>query len=158
MSLPHDALVLVADGRKMLFLRNHGDAGQIDLRTESHDEQSLPKDSDMKTDLAGQSPAPGGTGLGGGTMGETDYQQQAEDRWAREAAERINKRALAHEFEALAVIAPPKTLGELRKHWHKETQSRIVVEHSKEMTDRPIPDIEALLVGKSASPQTGRSD
>ena len=37
MALPHGALVLVADGTKVLFLRNHGDQNQIDLRTESHD-------------------------------------------------------------------------------------------------------------------------
>ena len=37
MPLPHNALVLVADGRKMLFFRNHGDENQIDLRTEAHD-------------------------------------------------------------------------------------------------------------------------
>ena len=35
MPLPHNALVLVADGRKTLFFRNHGDENQIDLRTES---------------------------------------------------------------------------------------------------------------------------
>ncbi len=34
MALPHRALVLVADGTKVLFLRNHGDQNQIDLRTE----------------------------------------------------------------------------------------------------------------------------
>ena len=37
MPLPHNALVLVADGRKMLFFRNQGDENQIDLRTEAHD-------------------------------------------------------------------------------------------------------------------------
>ena len=37
MPLPNNALVLVADGRKMLFFRNHGDENQIDLRTEAHD-------------------------------------------------------------------------------------------------------------------------
>lgn len=30
MHVPNNALVLVVDGRKMLFLRNHGDADQID--------------------------------------------------------------------------------------------------------------------------------
>ena len=30
MPLPHNALVLVADGRKMLFFRNHGDEEEID--------------------------------------------------------------------------------------------------------------------------------
>ena len=37
MPLPHNALVLVADGRKMLFFRNHGDEERIDLRTEAHE-------------------------------------------------------------------------------------------------------------------------
>ena len=34
MALPNQALVLVADGKKMLFLRNEGDQNQIDLRTD----------------------------------------------------------------------------------------------------------------------------
>ena len=42
MNLPNNTLVLVADGRKMLFLRNHGDAAQIDLRVEAHPEQNNP--------------------------------------------------------------------------------------------------------------------
>jgi hypothetical protein len=36
--------------------------------------------------------------------------------------------------------------------WHKETAARIVGEQVKEMTDRPIPDIEALLAGDAAPP------
>ncbi len=48
MPLPNQALVLVLDGRKMLFFRNHGDENQIDLRTEAHDEREDRKDSDMK--------------------------------------------------------------------------------------------------------------
>ena len=53
MSLPHNALVLVADGRKMLFFRNHGDENQIDLRTEAHDERDDRKDREIKTDAPG---------------------------------------------------------------------------------------------------------
>ena len=53
MPLPHNALVLVADGRKMLFFRNHGDENQIDLRTEAHDEREDRKDRDIKTDAPG---------------------------------------------------------------------------------------------------------
>lgn len=150
--LPHNALVLVADGRKMLLLRNHGDAARIDLRTEAHEERTDAKDSELKTDLAGQSPAPGNTGLGGGTMGETDYHQQDENRFAADAAERVKAMALAGEFDALTVIAAPKTLGELRKHWHKEVERRILDEIAKDMTGRPLPDIEALLTGEAAPP------
>lgn len=150
--LPHNALVLVADGRKLLLLRNHGDSTRIDLRTEAHDEIDDARDSDLKTDLAGQSPAPGNTGLSGGTMGETDYHQQQEDRFAANAADRIKAMALAGEFDAFVVIAAPKTLGELRNHWHKEVERRIVQEIAKDMTGRPLPDIEALLTGEAAPP------
>ena len=74
---------------------------------------------------------------------ETDFHQLEEDRWAHAAAEEVNKRVLSNDFDALAIIAPPKTLGVLRKKLHKEAERRLVCEIPKEMTGRPIPDIEA---------------
>ena len=144
MPLANNALVLVTDGRKTLFFRNHGDVNQIDLRTEAHDERQDASDSEMKTDLAGAQGSSAGPGHN--SYEETDYHQLEEDRWAKSAAEDVNKRALSQDFEALAIIAPPKTLGELRKQLHKEATRRVVCEISKEMTGRPIPDIEALIV------------
>jgi protein required for attachment to host cells len=85
-------------------------------------------------------------------MDETDFHQQEEDRWAKDAADELNRRALENDFDALAIIAPPKTLGILRKEFHKEVERRIVMTLNKEMTDRPIPDIEELLVGEGAPP------
>lgn len=152
MNLPHNGLVLVADGRKALFLRNEGNARRIELRTASHREREDRKNSDIKTAPSGQSPAPGGTGLAGGTMGEPDFHQQEEDRFARELAEEINGMALAGQFEALAVVAPARTMGELRPLWHQEVADRIVGEHVKEMTRRPLQDIEKLLNGEAAPP------
>src|SRR5436305_4063874 len=124
MPLPHNALVLVADGRKMLFLRNQGDENQIDLRTEAHDEREDRKDRDLHTD------APGTQGQRFGdarpAMDETDFHQQEEDRWVKEAADELKKRVLRNDFEALAIIAPPKALGVLKKCLHKEVQKRVV--------------------------------
>ena len=151
MALPNQTLVLVADGRKMLFLRNHGDQNQIDLRTEAHDEREDRKDSDIKTD------APGAIGQSAGYSGrvayeETDFHQQEEDLWVRDAAEQLKKRALSNDFEDLVIVAPPKALGVLRKDLHKEVERRILFTCNKEMVDRPIPDIEELLVGEGAPP------
>jgi len=148
MPLANNALVLVTDGRKTLFFRNEGDENQIDLRTENVDEREDLKDGEMKTD------APGGIGQGGGYSGrvayeETDFHQQEEDRWAVAAAEQVNKRALQNDFEQLVIVAPPKTLGVLRKKLHKEAERRLLCEIPKEMTRRPIPDIETLLVGET---------
>ena len=158
MPLPHNALVLVADGRKMLFFRNRGDENQIDLRTEAHDKREDRYDREIKTDSPGtaaHSAGAAGRGIGavaGGHMGrpvmeETDFHQQEEDRWIKDAAEELKKRALRNDFEAVAIVAPPKALGTLRKELHKEVEKRIVCTVNKEMSGRPIPDIEALLDG-----------
>jgi protein required for attachment to host cells len=150
MAIPHGALVLVADGKKMLWLRNHGDSGMIDLRTESHDERSDPMNRDIKTDAPGA--VSQSVGLGRDTMEETDFHQQGEDRWIRDAADEVNRRALSNDFDSLVVVVPPKALGQFRKKLHKEAERRIVLTVNKEMTDRPIPDIEELLVGEGAPP------
>ena len=151
MPLPHQALVLVTDGRKSLFLRNQGDEKQIDLRTEAHDEREDFKDRELKTD------APGAIGRSAGYSGrvayeETDFHQLEEDNWVKDVASQLRTRALSNDFDALAIIAPPKALGVLRKELHKEVERRVVLTLNKEMTDRPIDQIEDLLVGEGAPP------
>ena len=148
MPLPHNALVLVADGRKILFFRNHGDENQIDLRMEAHDARNDRKDREIKTD------APGTTrqsfGFGRSTYDEPDFQQQEADRWIKDAADELKARVLRNDFDALAIVAPPKSLGVLKKCLHKEVERRVVCTVNKEMSGRPIPDIEALLNGHMA--------
>jgi protein required for attachment to host cells len=138
MRIPHDACVLVADGRKMLFFRNEGDAQTPNLVIEDQHQQANPADRHQKTDAAGQA-------AGGNSMGETDYHQQAEDRFAADAADLLKRRALANEFEALIVVAPPKTLGEMRKHYHKTVSDRLSGELDKDLTGHPVDQIEKLI-------------
>lgn len=166
MQVPHKSVVLVADGRKLLFLRNKGDAEYPNLVVESAQEKPNPADRDQKTDAAGASSstqsgagapaaAQGGSGNAGGggaqfaagrgSMGETDYHQLEEDRFAAEAAELLKMRALANNFDSLIVVAPPRTLGELRKHYHKEVESRLKGEIDKDLTGHPIDEIEKAL-------------
>ena len=159
MQVPHNAVVLVADGRKLLFLRNEGDAEYPNLQVETAEEHLSPKDSDQKRDRAGQAlSAQGGAGapagaLGGGgqfgqsrsSMEEIDFHQLEEDRFAAEAADLLKRRALAHEYEKLIVVAPPKTLGELRKHYHVEVEHRLAGELGKDLTGHSIPEIEKAL-------------
>jgi protein required for attachment to host cells len=148
MPLPHNALVLVADGRKMLFFRNHGDENQIDLRTEAHDARYQRKDREIKSNAPGivkQS-----FGYGRSTYEEPDFEQQEEDRWVKDAADELKARALRNDFDALAIVAPPRALGVLKKCLHKEVERRILCTVNKEMSGRTVPDIEALLNGHTA--------
>jgi protein required for attachment to host cells len=139
MPLANNALVLVTDGRKTLFFRNEGDQNQIDLRTEAFDEREDLPNSELKTDAAGSNGQSGG--FGRPAYEETDFHQQGEDRWAQSAAEEVNKRVLKNNFDQL--------VGLISKKLHKEAERRLICEIPKEMTGRPIPDIEALIVGET---------
>jgi protein required for attachment to host cells len=148
MPIPNNALVLVIDGRKQLFFRNQGDENQIDLRTEAHDERDdADYNREIKTDAQGT--ASTSSGMGRPSMEETDFKQQEEDNWVKEAAENLRMRALKNDFQHLCIIAPPKALGVLRKALHKEVEKRVVCSINKEMSGRPIPDIEALIVSET---------
>jgi protein required for attachment to host cells len=132
MLLPTNMFILVADGRKMLLLRNSGTADAPQLTVEYGEEQPNPPDHVQKTDLSGRRPATGTQGQASVT--EADYHQQTEDRFAIRAAEELNGRALRHEYDALIVVAPPRTLGELRSHYHKTVRNRLVAEIAKDLT------------------------
>jgi protein required for attachment to host cells len=68
-----------------------------------------------------------------------------EDRFAHDMTTMLKDRALANDFETLIIVAPPRTLGELRKHYHKEVSQRLAGELAKDLTGHPIPDIEKAL-------------
>lgn len=144
MQVPHDAFVVVADGRKMLFFRNEGDAAYPNLVVERVREQDNPPNRDQATDGPGTSFS--SVGNGRSSYEETDFHQLEEDRFAAETADRLRKRALANNFEKLIIIAPPRTLGELRKHYHKEVSDRLIAELDKDLTGHPVKEIEAALV------------
>ncbi|MGK2910145.1 MAG: host attachment family protein [Sphingobium sp.] len=143
MELVHNALVVVADGRKMLFFRNEGDAVYPNLVVEYGEEQSNPADRDQKTDAQGQRPSSATPGQEG--TAETDYHQQAEDIFAAHAAEELKARALRNEYSDLIIVAAPKVLGVMRKHYHKEVSSRLRGEVAKDLTGHTPDKIEALL-------------
>jgi len=144
MQVSHNACVLVADGRKMMFLRNEGDAAHPHLVVEHAEELNNPSDQDQKTDAAGRAGTM--TGRGQNSFDEGDFHQMAEDRFAGDAAELLKQRALSGSFESLIVVAPPHTLGELRKHYHVSVSDKLAGEIHKDLTGHSMSDIEAALI------------
>lgn len=50
-------------------------------------------------------------------------------------------------FDNLIVIAAPRTLGELRKHYHKALSAKLLGEIAKDLTSHAIADIEKVIAG-----------
>lgn len=144
MQVPHNTFVVVADGQKMLFFRNEGDSEFLKLEVERKREQELGADRDLKTDSPGRTFDASG-GAGRSAYEETDFHQLEEDRFAAETAEMLKKRALRNDFESLIIVAPPRTLGELRKHYHKEVEKRLAGEIAKDLTGHPVTEIEKII-------------
>jgi protein required for attachment to host cells len=149
MQIPNNGYVLVADGRKMLFFRNQGDEAYPNLRVVTATEQKNPRTSEQGTDAPGSTfSSTGTTGLrtgGRSSYSDTDFHTLEETRFAEDAADMLKKRALANEFESLLIVAPPSTLGDLRKHYHKEVERRLIGEISKDLTNHPVDEIEKII-------------
>jgi protein required for attachment to host cells len=143
LSVPNEALVVVGDGEKALFLRNKGDPQEIKLEVEDIFGHDNPATHEQGTDKPGRAFASAGTARS--AMEETDWHQLGEERFAADIANTLYRLAHANKFEALVVVAPPKVLGNLRKAFHKEVVDRITGELPNDLTSHPVPDIEKLL-------------
>ncbi|NWK98001.1 Host attachment protein [Sphingobium lactosutens] len=142
MQIDHDAMVLVADGRKLLFFRNKGDRAFPQLEAEEVKSQENPSHLAQASDKAGRASS---TGTASGTMGENNFHELEEQRFAAQAADLLKRRAFAQDYEKLIIVAPPTALGEMRKHLHKEVQDRLVGEIAKDLTNHPVREIEKLI-------------
>lgn len=128
MELRKDALVAVIDGKNLKLFRNIGDAGALKL-------SPLPA-GDVATDNKGS-----GGRHSSSSANPADHQQD-EDAFAAGVADLLNKKAMGGGIDELVVIAAPRSLGELRKHYHKTLEAKLAGEIAKDLTGHSVPDIE----------------
>jgi protein required for attachment to host cells len=142
-SVGNGAWVLVGDGRRALFFQNHGDAELLDLRIVETRVDDNPPTHEQGTDRPGRSFTSFSPGRS--AVQNTDWHELEEERFARAMADRINQAAESGELNAIAIIAPPKALGEIRKELSVKAQSKVVGELAKDLTRHPLKDIEKAL-------------
>lgn len=141
--IDHGCWVLVGDGEKALFFRNDGDADHPNLRILEVMQTDNPATSEQGTDAPGR--RNDGPGTHRSAMEPTDWHMIGKHRFARDIADRLYELAHRGMFSKLVVVAPPLTLGDLRKAFHKEVASRVVAEVDKTLTGHPPDRIEKVL-------------
>ena len=137
------AWVLVGDGRKALFFINKGSRDLLDLRVVETRIDENPATREQGTDRPGRAFA--SVGGSRSAVGDTDWHEVEEERFARAIAARINAGAEADEFSEIVIVAPPKTLGEIRKDLSKKAHGKVAGELAKDLTRHPLADIEKAL-------------
>jgi protein required for attachment to host cells len=146
-SIPHDAIVFVGDGRKALFLRNAGDEKFPNLKTEQVFVDQNPATHDQGSDRPGRLFAGASARERRSAVEPTDWHQLEEHRFARMVADAFEKLVRERKVKAVVIAAPPRTLAELRQALHGDVKARIMAEVDKDFTKHPVYEIEKHLVG-----------
>jgi protein required for attachment to host cells len=138
--LPRDALVFVGDSRKALFLRNAGNAENLDLRTERVFADENPPTHEQGTDRPGRTFASAGTHRRG-AVEETDWHHLEEHRFIEHVAKALADVVRERSVPAIVIAAPPKALADLRKAFNADVKAKIVAEIGKDLTHEPVSEI-----------------
>ena len=127
MKLPANAHVAIVDGERFLRMRNCG----------TTPEPTLELEAEPKVEETNKS-----AGLGDHESSHTRWGEPHDrDAHAAGVAEWLNQAVLEHRIDQLLVVADPSTLGEMRRHYHKQTAGALVGELDKQVTGMPGPDI-----------------
>ena len=130
MQLPNQATVAVADGEKLKLFHNTGN--------EAHPKLTALPVGDIDTHNKG-------SGAHTSSAANPNDSQVEEDSFAAGIAAMLNRQTLDGHITHLVVIAAPRTLGELRKHYHKALSAMLVGEIAKDLTGHSIDDIEKAI-------------
>jgi protein required for attachment to host cells len=144
LKIPHNAFVFVGDGRKALFLRNEGDEKYPNLKTENVFEDINPPAHEQGRDHPGRVSKAMHSGQRS-VVEAVDWHDIEEHRFARQVAAKMEQAVRGRKVPALVIVAPPKTLAELRNVFHSDVQALIIAEINKDLTKQPVGEIERHL-------------
>jgi protein required for attachment to host cells len=123
MKVPHNAHVAIVDGERFRLMRNTGPIFEPKLEAVAEPSFRMPvPGAESRSDDRGTLTTAGS---------ETDLREVAH---GAAVVEWLNAKALDGEIEQLLVVADPRTLGEMRPHYHKALKDKIVGEIAKELT------------------------
>jgi protein required for attachment to host cells len=133
MILPTGTTVAVADGETIRLFHNTGVKPGVHL-----------------VEITAAPPAPVHSGSGTRNHNDSanpDGRRLVEDGFAAATAAFLNKLSLDGTIEHLVVVSDPRTLGEMRKHFHRDLRDKIIGELAKDFSRRPLEDIASLIAG-----------
>ena len=145
-AIPHDAWVFVGDGKKALFLRNAGDEKFLNLKAERVFAEDNPPTHEQGTDHPGRAFKRAGTNQRS-SVDATDWHEIEKHHFAQRAAAAMEQIVRDRHVKSLVIVAPPRTLADLRQAFHPDVKSRVLAEINKDLTKHTIAEIEKHLVG-----------
>jgi protein required for attachment to host cells len=130
MKLPKGATVAVADGEEFRLFRNSGDESNPQLTVLTHGKV----DDHNRADAGHHS-----------SSANPDDRQAEKDAFSTGTIEYLNSQVLEGAISALLLIAAPKALDDMRKHYLERLSAVLLGEIGKELTGHSAHDVEKAI-------------
>lgn len=130
-------LVVVADGaRARFFMANEDGKGFISARTaDMVAPESRSRSRDLKSDKPGRGYSSSRGGMRHALEPPHDYHKLEKHRFTADLVEALDEACGKREFDRLVLVAPRRSLGELRSLLPVRVQSRVTREVPKDLTN-----------------------
>jgi protein required for attachment to host cells len=76
---------------------------------------------------------------------DSDGRRSREEEFAAAIAAFLNKLSLDGTIEHLVIVSDPRTLGVMRKHFHRDLRTKIIGEFGRDFSRRSLQDIASLI-------------
>ncbi|MEX2034621.1 MAG: host attachment protein [Xanthobacteraceae bacterium] len=144
LKIDNGAWVVVCDGAKALVLENTGNRMTPNLTTKEVYEQSDARTRELGTDKPGR--AFSSAGGVRSAVEQTDWHDQAEQKFLSKLAARLDKAVQAGETRSLIVVAPARAIGVLRREYSPRVRQALKAEVEKDYVKMPVDEILRHLV------------
>lgn len=132
MKLSHQAHVALVDGENFTLYRNEGQIFDPKLVVETSPELEV---TNFSAGVRHQDQI-------GRMLGRTQLDELAH---GAAVTEWLNAKVIEGRIDELLIIADPKTLGEMRRHYHAQLRDKLVGEIDKTLTREPAGEIDKVI-------------
>lgn len=138
MLLPHGTVFAIVDGENFELYRNSGMESEPRLTSVDVPDLEATNFSAGARRLDGPTRHQARTGDGSNDALDESAHVAAVTGW-------LNQQVLSRDIEQLVVVADPRSLGEMRRHYHKQLKDALVAEVPKNLSGRPAQEIIRVL-------------
>jgi protein required for attachment to host cells len=138
--------ILIADGARARVLETHGAGTGLMAAAVPPQRTKLDADRDVYADRPGRVQESVG-GAHHAVARRVDWHRFEKEQFAGHVAKLIDAAAGEKKFDHLVLVAPPRTLGDLRAALAPATRAKVSAELDKDLTQIPDHELESHLAG-----------
>lgn len=144
--IPHDALIVVCDAHKALFLKNAGAIAEPQLQIEESFEYAREDIAMEDSDRPGRRFDGSASGGARSAMETSDFETRQAETFADKVLSAVARRHEQQPIGGLILAAPPAFLGILRRKMPENLKQRITAELDKDLAEMPVSELQKVLL------------